>query len=155
MLLRPTTSSSNLSGQLSPKPRHDCGVESRRFLQLRTVKGQQTGQNPAQCRHHLDRLLLRRQTPSRGDQAALPYSERAAFMARLRAINIMSRQARLPEDGLKVFCVSLRSDIHFKGARHRSTAGNRKALDKQSKAEEGRWEKQKEKLQSDLLRARK
>jgi hypothetical protein len=41
MLLRPTMSSSNLSGQISPKPRHDYGVESRRSLQLPTAKGQQ------------------------------------------------------------------------------------------------------------------
>jgi hypothetical protein len=32
-------------GQISPKPRHDYGVESRRFLQVPTAKGQQTGQN--------------------------------------------------------------------------------------------------------------
>jgi integrase len=53
-------------------------------LSAATAKGHRTGQNPAQWRHHLDRLLPKRSRQSRGHHAALPFVDLPAFMQRLR-----------------------------------------------------------------------
>lgn len=63
-------------------------------LSAAKAKGHRTGENPAQWRGHLDRLLPRPEKLSaRGHMAALPYAEVPDFMCRLRERESVSRLA--------------------------------------------------------------
>jgi integrase len=63
-------------------------------LSAAKAKGYRTGENPAQWRGHLDRLLPRPEKLSaRGHMAALPYAELPDFMSRLRERESVSRLA--------------------------------------------------------------
>src|SRR5205807_1281987 len=53
-------------------------------LDAARAKGYRAGENPARWRGHLDKLLPRRQTLSRGHHAAMPYDDVPAFINRLR-----------------------------------------------------------------------
>lgn len=55
-----------------------------RVLDAARARGLRRGENPARWRGHLDHLLPRRQKLQRGHHKALPVSEMAAFMAKLR-----------------------------------------------------------------------
>jgi integrase len=52
-------------------------------LDYAKAHGLRSGENPARWRGHLDHLLPKRQTLSRGHHAALPYRDVASFIARL------------------------------------------------------------------------
>jgi integrase len=63
-------------------------------LSAAKAKGHRTGENPAQWRGHLDRLLPRPEKLSaRGHMAALPYAELPDFMRELRQRESVSRLA--------------------------------------------------------------
>lgn len=53
-------------------------------LDAARAKGHRSGENPARWRGHLDKLLPKRQTLSRGHHAAMPYDELPSFIVRLR-----------------------------------------------------------------------
>lgn len=53
-------------------------------LDAAKAQGHRHGENPAQWRGHLDKLLPKRQKLSRGHHTAMPYSQVPAFVARLR-----------------------------------------------------------------------
>ena len=55
-----------------------------RVLDASRAKGNRTGENPARWRGHLDKLLAKRKSLSRGHHKALPYVQLPAFVARLR-----------------------------------------------------------------------
>jgi excisionase family DNA binding protein len=55
-----------------------------RVLNAAKAKGYRTGENPATWRGHLENLLPKRSTLSRGHHAATPYAEVPAFVAGLR-----------------------------------------------------------------------
>ncbi|PSC03855.1 integrase [Alsobacter soli] len=62
-------------------------------LAAATAHGHRSGANPAQWRHHLDKLLAKRPKLSRGHHAAMPYDEVPAFVARLREAGSVSALA--------------------------------------------------------------
>jgi integrase len=53
-------------------------------LDAAKAQGHREGENPARWRGHLDKLLPKRQTLTRGHHAAMPYAEVPAFVASLR-----------------------------------------------------------------------
>jgi integrase len=55
-----------------------------RVLDAASARGLRTGENPARWRGHLDSLLPKRATLTRGHHAALPFKEMPAFMMALR-----------------------------------------------------------------------
>lgn len=55
-----------------------------KVLDAAKAKELRQGENPARWRGHLDHLLPKRLTLSRGHHAALPYTELSTFMAKLR-----------------------------------------------------------------------
>ena len=55
-------------------------------LSAQIAKGDRQGPNPAAWRGHLDQLLPKRQTLSRGHHAAMPIDEVPGFMERLSAV---------------------------------------------------------------------
>jgi integrase len=55
-----------------------------RVLDAATARGLRTGDNPARWRGHLDSLLPKRATLTRGHHAALPFKDMPAFMTALR-----------------------------------------------------------------------
>lgn len=55
-----------------------------RVLDAARAKGYRSGENPARWRGHLDNLLPKRQTLSRGHHAAMPYEDVPEFMMALR-----------------------------------------------------------------------
>ena len=59
-------------------------------LSAQIAKGNRQGPNPAAWRGHLDQLLPKRQTLSRGHHAAMPIDEVPGFMERLSAVPDMS-----------------------------------------------------------------
>lgn len=67
------------------KPETASRVRGRieRVLDAAKAKGQRSGENPARWRGHLDKLLAKRQTLSRGHHAAMPYSAVPEFMTKL------------------------------------------------------------------------
>jgi integrase len=62
-------------------------------LDAAKAQGLRAGENPATWRGHLSHLLPKRQKLSRGHHAALPYSEMAGFMARLRTETSIAAKA--------------------------------------------------------------
>jgi integrase len=62
--------------------RFRCRIEQ--VLDAAKAKGHRTGENPARWRGHLDKLLAKRQTLTRGHHAAMAYADVPAFLARLR-----------------------------------------------------------------------
>lgn len=62
-------------------------------LSAAKVQGYRTGDNPAEWRNHLQRLLPARQKLSRGHHAALPFAEVPAFMVKLREREAPSARA--------------------------------------------------------------
>lgn len=61
-----------------------------KVLDAARAKGHRTAENPARWRGHLDHLLPKRQTLTRGHHKALPYEDVPAFLARLRRSEAMS-----------------------------------------------------------------
>jgi hypothetical protein len=55
-----------------------------KILDAAKAKGFREGENPARWRGHLDHLLPRPSKLSRGQHAAMPYEDAAAFIAKLR-----------------------------------------------------------------------
>lgn len=64
-----------------------------RVLDFAKVKGWRSGENPAAWRGNLKSLLPARQKLQRGHQAAMPYENVAAFIARLRDNNSLAARA--------------------------------------------------------------
>ncbi|MFU0505847.1 tyrosine-type recombinase/integrase [Pseudaminobacter sp. NGMCC 1.201702] len=64
-----------------------------RIMDAAKAQGLRTGENPARWRGHLDMLLARQSSLSRGHHAALPYPDLPKFMATLRAADGMSARA--------------------------------------------------------------
>jgi integrase len=56
-----------------------------RVLDAAKAQGLRTGENPARWRGHLDQLLPRRQSITRGHYAAMHYGDIPTFMGRLRS----------------------------------------------------------------------
>lgn len=57
------------------------------------VQGLRSGENPARWRGHLDHILPKRTTLSRGHHAAMPYAELPAFMAELSGRDALAAKA--------------------------------------------------------------
>src|SRR5271167_2629138 len=57
---------------------------AQQVLDAAKAKGHRTGENPARWRGHLDKLLPKRQTLTRGHHAAMAYADVPAFLALLR-----------------------------------------------------------------------
>lgn len=68
------------------KPETAARVRNRLELVLDAAKARRlrTGENPAQWRGHLDKLLPRRRLADRGNHAALPWQQLPSFMAALK-----------------------------------------------------------------------
>ena len=66
-------------------------------LDAAKAQGHRTGENPARWRGHLDKLLAKRQTLTRGHHAAMAYADVPAFLARLRERQAGSVSALLLE----------------------------------------------------------
>jgi integrase len=64
-----------------------------KVLDAATVRGFRTGENPARWRGHLQSLLSKPKTLTRGHHAALPYEKLPDFMAQLRARPSMTARA--------------------------------------------------------------
>lgn len=64
-----------------------------RVLDAARAKGYRSGENPARWRGHLDNLLPKRQTLSRGHHEAMPYEDVPKFMAALRGREGFSARA--------------------------------------------------------------
>jgi integrase len=64
-----------------------------KVLDAASVRGFRTGENPARWRGHLQNLLAKPKTLSRGHHAALPYEQLPDFMAQLRARHSLSARA--------------------------------------------------------------
>jgi integrase len=64
-----------------------------RVLDAAKAKGLRSGENPARWRGHLDQLLPKRKRLARGHHAAMPYTDLAAFVARLRKREAMAALA--------------------------------------------------------------
>jgi integrase len=64
-----------------------------KVLDAAAVRGFRTGENPARWRGHLQNLLARPKTLSRGHHAALPYEQLPDFMAQLRARHSLAARA--------------------------------------------------------------
>lgn len=77
------------------KPETASRVRGRieRVLDSARAKGLRTGENPARWRGHLDHLLPKRQTLSRGHHASMGYDSVPALMNRLRESDAMAARA--------------------------------------------------------------
>jgi integrase len=64
-----------------------------KVLDAASVRGFRTGENPARWRGHLQNLLAKPKTLSRGHHAALPYEQLPDFMAQLRARHSLAARA--------------------------------------------------------------
>lgn len=74
------------------KPETAARVRNRLELVLDAAKARRlrTGENPAQWRGHLDKLLPRRRLADRGNHASLPWQQLPTFMAALKASTDLS-----------------------------------------------------------------
>lgn len=77
------------------KPETASRVRGRieKVLDAARAKGLRVGENPARWRGHLDHLLPKRQTLTRGHHAAMPWIEIPTFMDRLRANSSVAAMA--------------------------------------------------------------
>jgi integrase len=64
-----------------------------KVLDAAAVRGFRTGENPARWRGHLQNLLAKPKTLSRGHHAALPYEQVPEFMAQLRVRQSLAARA--------------------------------------------------------------
>ena len=56
-----------------------------KVLDAARARGLRNGENPARWRGHLDKLLAKRQTLTRGHHAAMAYADVPSFLVRLRS----------------------------------------------------------------------
>lgn len=77
------------------KPETASRVRGRieRVLSFAKARGMRSGENPAQWRGHLDAILPKRSTLTRGHHKALPFQEVPAFMRRLREMEGIAPRA--------------------------------------------------------------